>query len=465
MNKISFKLGLLFFATILLVESMLFFYLYIGLIDTRIQEEFSHLKVRGSNHRDVLEKQFNQETMTHVTLMESEADTDVVITDQNRKILIYSDALTTEMNKSIEKEMGFIPTEGVVVENQWKTKTYISTVTPIMIGDQLKGYVYMFKNTSTIIEMIARLKHHFLVGGIFSFFITIITVFFLSRVIANPLIRMKRVTEKLSQGDFSGSLHIKSDDELGDLARSIQRLSSDLQHLKKERNEFLANISHELRTPLTYIKGYSDIALRPELGNMERQKYLAIIHEEAAQLSALLEDLFKLAKMDQHQFSIQREIVKLKPYLTNVIEKLRPAFDEKRITLEIKCLNHIQVNIDPSRFEQVIKNLLDNALKYSNPHSKVELMIQEKETIVEIMVKDEGVGIPESDLPYIFDRLYRVDKSRSRESGGTGLGLSIAKEIVEAHGGTIEVESKIGQGTKILVYIEKVKADAKNITS
>jgi signal transduction histidine kinase len=455
-NKISFKLGLYFFIFTVLIETILFFYLYFGLVHTRIQEEFSELRSRGNSHRDVLVKHYNQETIAHVALMESEADTDVTITSQNGKILKYSNELTNVMKIDIEKEKGNIPIKGRIVENRWKTAPVISTVSPIIIHKQLKGYVYMFKNTNSIHEMIANLKHHFLIVGGFSLIITILTMFFLSKFITNPLIRMKRATEKLSKGDFSVSLDIKSQDELGELASSIQRLSRDLQHLKLERNEFLASISHELRTPLTYIKGYSEIiSKRNNLNEQEKQKYLAIINEEAGHLTKLVKDLFELAKMDEHLFSIQKELINLRPFIKNVIGKLKPAFDDKKIVLINKCTENIFVSIDPNRFEQVITNLLDNALKYSDSHSKVVLEVQEKETNIVIKVMDEGIGIPESDLPYIFDRLYRVEKSRSRESGGSGLGLAIAREIINAHGGTLEVESILGEGTQMIITLER----------
>lgn len=456
MTKISHKLGLLFFLFILIVEIILFSFLYTGLVDTRIEEELAELKARGESHRHVLEKNFDETTIEHVALMETEAETDVVIMTHNGKVLAKSNLLTTPMKELMERERGPIPFEGTIVENRWETESYISTVSPIMIDDQLIGHVYMFKNTNSIQTMIYKIKHHFLFVGSLTILLTVITVFFLSKVITLPLIRMKQATKALSKGDFTVSVRHRSNDELGELAESIQSLANDLNHLKKERNEFLASISHELRTPLTYVKGYADIAKREGISEDERRKYLQIIFEEAEHISGLVKDLFDLAKIDQHNFIIQKEKVNLCAFTNKIVKKVRPAFKKKDIELVHSCPDGLFAMIDRSRFEQVFINLLDNSFKYSNTKSIVRLEV-EHNTInnkVILSVIDEGIGIPKDEITFIFNRLYRVEKSRSRESGGSGLGLSIVKEIVEAHGGFINIYSELGKGTKVTIEFE-----------
>lgn len=457
MNKISLKLGLLFFSFILIVEIILFSFLYTGLVDSRIDEELIELKARGESHRHVLEKSFDETTIEHVALMETEADTDVVIMTHNGKVLAKSNELTSPMKELMERERGPVPYEGMIVENRWETESYISTVSPIMIDDQLIGHVYMFKNTNSIQQMVLKLKHHFMLVGSLTIIITIITVFFLSKAITLPLIRMKKATEKLSRGDFSVSIHHESKDELGELANSIQTLANDLNHLKKERNEFLASISHELRTPLTYVKGYADVAKREGISEEERNKYLQIIHEEAEHISSLVKDLFDLAKIDQHTFVIKKEKVNLCEFTNKIVKKVRPTFKKKGIELIHSCPNGLFAMIDRPRFEQVVINLLDNSLKYSNSNSSVKLFVEcnQSDKIV-VSVIDEGIGIPKDETPFIFNRLYRVEKSRSRESGGSGLGLSIVKEIVEAHGGHINIYSELGKGTKVTIELEAI---------
>jgi signal transduction histidine kinase len=453
MRKISFKLGLLFFVFVLGIETVLFASLYVTLVNSRINEEFEQLLARGNNHRDVLEKSYNPSTLEHVTMMESEAETDVVITNDKGKILYFSDHILPFAKRIIKNTNKNIPHSGMIMQKNWQKESYISTVSPIRIDGKIKGYVYMFQNTASIQNMIYKLKHHFLMVGILSVFLTIITIAFLSRVITIPLIRMKQATEKLSKGDFSVRLQVKGEDELAELGKAIQTLARDLEYLKKERNEFLASISHELRTPLTYVKGYADIARRPNMEEEERNRYLSIIYEEAEHMQKLVKDLFELAKMDQHSFQIHKEPTNLCSFLKKLHDKMHPAFQAKKMSLVYQCEKNITVHIDQKRFEQVMINLLDNALKYADQGSTVSIDARVEKNNIVIIVSDEGRGIPEEDLPHIFERFYRVDKSRSRTSGGTGLGLAIAKEIVEAHGGSIYAASEYGKGTNMVITL------------
>jgi signal transduction histidine kinase len=453
MRKISFKLGLLFFVFVLGIETVLFASLYVTLVNFRINEEFEQLLARGNSHRDVLEKNYDPSTLEHVTMMESEAETDVVITNDKGKILYFSDHILPFAKRVIKKANKNIPYGGMIVQKNWQKESHISTVSPIRIDGKIKGYVYMFQNTDSIQNMIYKLKHHFLMVGIFSVFLTIITIAFLSRVITIPLIRMKEATEKLSKGDFSVRLQIKGEDELAELGKAIQTLARDLEYLKKERNEFLASISHELRTPLTYVKGYADIARRPNMEEEERNRYLSIIYEEAEHMQKMVKDLFELAKMDQHSFQIHKEPTNLCSFLKKLYDKMHPAFQAKKMSLVYQCEKNITVHIDQKRFEQVMMNLLDNALKYSDQGSTVSIDVRTEKNNIVMIVSDEGRGIPEEDLPHIFERFYRVDKSRSRTSGGTGLGLAIVKEIVEAHGGSIYAASEYGKGTNMIITL------------
>lgn len=456
MNKISVKLGFMFFIVLLLLEAAFSLYLFFSLQDERIKEEIEELRARGNSHRNVLEKNYNEETIFHVALMETEAETDVVITDKKGEIVA-----TSQKNPAYEtyiqtlSETNNIPREGIVLEEQWRTNKYIAIVTPVKVSQESVGYVYMFKSTESILEMTKSLRNHFLTVSAIIILLSIISISIFTKSITNPLIRMKMATQKLSHGDFSVSLDVTSKDELGQLANSIEKLAQDLNHIKRERNEFLASISHELRTPLTYIKGYADVASRENITPKERERYLSIIKEEIQHLSSLIKNLFDLAKVDQHHFQVNKEKMNLTNFLERIIRKVTPTFAQKNIHLMLSGDMGINVELDPERFEQVITNLLDNSLKYSDRDKNVSVMVKADKHATFITIKDEGMGIPEKDLPFIFDRLYRVEKSRSRSSGGTGLGLSIAKEIVEAHGGEIFITSQVNTGTTITIRLDR----------
>lgn len=459
MNKLSTRLGLLFFVFMILIESILFFFLYSGMVSERIESETTNLLARGTNHRDVLEKKFDLTTTKHVALMESGADTAVVITDSKFNVIQSSIEVNQAMHGVIlQSKTMTLSHHGRLLEEKWKTENYLATVNPIIIDNKLEGYVYMFLDTIPIRNMINNLTQQFLLIGMLSLFIMLITIFILSRFIVAPLIEMKKVTEHISSGNHDYRLNTRRDDELGDLARAIQSLSNHIERLKNDRNEFLSSISHELRTPLTYLKGYADVATRPNLPDNERNEYLAIIKEEASNVAALISDLFELAKMDENQFLIKKETIHFKQYLERIKIQFQQAFLEKNIQLEIYCDSDVKVFLDTERFKQVFNNLLDNALKHSQSHTKVTIAVNQTEIgqLTAINVSDQGEGIPEEDLPFIWDRLYRVEKSRSRLTGGSGLGLAIVKKIVEGHGGEITVKSKKNVGTIFTIQLKGV---------
>ncbi|HWO97457.1 MAG TPA: ATP-binding protein [Bacillus sp. (in: firmicutes)] len=456
MNRISIKLGVYFLIFVLVLETGLFIYLYHELANSRITEELESLRLRGNSHRDVLEKNFDSDTLHHVALMESEAKTEVVIVGEKGEILSHSNPIRKEIKKLMQEH---IPKQalyrGEIIQGDWSHRNYIATASPIFIKDKEVGIVYMFQHTDSIRSMIARLKHHFYVVSGISVLFSVITIFLLSKIITSPLVRMKQATEKLSDGNFSVKLNVRSEDELGQLGNAIESLAEELQYLKRERTEFLASISHELRTPLTYIKGYTDIAGRPNIAAADREKYLGIIQEETKRLSVLVQNLFELAQLDQNAFLIEKQRVRFYTFLESIFQQFQPLFNRENIQLQFSCPEDLMIKVDTIRFKQVIMNLLDNALSYAEPHTKVDLAVKKEGHKVFINIMDQGIGIPPKDLPFIFDRLYRVEKSRSRKSGGTGLGLAIVKEIVEAHGGTIQVESVLGRGTTFTIVLKE----------
>jgi signal transduction histidine kinase len=455
MKKLSVKLGIIFFIIILGLESFLFLFLHSSIVDSRVEEELSELQARGNSHRTVLEMNFDPATINHITLMESEAETDVVITD-NHFQFIGSSEQSIHFPRYIKTKISDIPREGKMIETNWRERPYIATASPIEVDGEIVGYVFMFQDTVSVQTLIKHLNEHFLLAGFISVCLTIIIIIILSKALTKPLIEMKEATSKMSNGDYSVSLPKTGKDELGDLANSIHILAHKLDYLTKERNDFLASISHELRTPLTYIKGYTDIVHKRNLSREDQEKYLEIILEETTRLSELIKELFELAKFDQNTFVIQKQRIELCEFLSKVEQKLSPAFREKNMALHVSCPNQVFILADPVRLEQIFLNLLDNAMKYSQHGTKTQISVMKIGANVHTRITDNGKGIPEEDIPHIFDRFYRVDKSRTRALGGSGLGLAIVKELVNAHEGSISVKSKENVGTEFEILFKGV---------
>ncbi|MBW8780761.1 MAG: histidine kinase [Verrucomicrobia bacterium] len=221
--------------------------------------------------------------------------------------------------------------------------------------------------------------------------------------------------------------------------------------LEAVRKDFVANVSHELRTPLSVIKGYVETLVDDTDGipAQDRARFLKTIQRHTERLNSLLEDLLVLSRLESINPGIRRETVEFNTFLSNIIDDYRARPAGKGHQLEFQGDKSISpLAIDPLKLTQVVENLLDNALKYTPKGSLIGLHVLRQDAgEVIVCLRDNGPGIPEDDLPHIFERFYRVDKGRSREKGGTGLGLSIVKHIIQLHAGRVWVESRLGQGT------------------
>lgn len=225
--------------------------------------------------------------------------------------------------------------------------------------------------------------------------------------------------------------------------------------LEKMRTEFVANASHELRTPVTIIKGFAE-TLREDielLSKEERDRFLKKIEDNSNRLSNLLQDLLLLTRLESADNVLRLERVSLSSQIQEVVENFQPRLNkEQRIKCQFDATNDL-VAIDAIRFSQVLINLFENALKHAKGMTRILVKTEQVEEGVLCLIEDDGAGIPAKDLPFIFQRFYRVDKGRSRESGGTGLGLSIVKHIIQQHNGDIKAESKPGSWTRFTLFI------------
>lgn len=244
-------------------------------------------------------------------------------------------------------------------------------------------------------------------------------------------------------------------DEIGVLARAFNQSLERLERVFQTQQRLLADVSHELRTPLTTIRGNVDLMRR--MGGADPES-LAIIEEEVERMTRLVGDLLMLARADAGGLPLERKPVELDAVLFEVYRQVNLL--EKSVEVTIAAVDQACVMGDADRLKQLVLNLVDNAIKYTPPGGHVSLSLSKRDGWASIQISDTGVGIPPEDLPYIFDRFYRVDKARNRGQGGSGLGLSIAKWIAQVHGGDIEVASQVGQGTTftvILPLVEKKK--------
>ncbi len=240
-------------------------------------------------------------------------------------------------------------------------------------------------------------------------------------------------------------------DEVGILARSFNQLLERLENLFQTQQRLLADVSHELRTPLTTIRGNVDLMRR--MGEVDEES-LQIIQEEAERMTRLVGDLLLLARADAGSLPLERKKIELDGLFFDVYRQV--GLLNKVVTVQMAEIDQVCVIGDPDRLKQLMWNLIGNAIKYTPAGGEITLSLSQKDGWACIEVADTGVGIPPQDLPYIFERFYRVDKARTRQQGGSGLGLSIARWIAQAHGGRIEVTSAVGVGSTFRVWLPAI---------
>ncbi len=319
-------------------------------------------------------------------------------------------------------------------------------------GTDIIGTLYINPGSSPELDFASlhivyrAIGRFFLWGGLLAIAIALLLTFVLSRRILAPVKALTHAASRLGKGDFSQRVHTGDKGEVGELAQSFNSMADDLERAEQSRRHMVADVAHELRTPLSNLSGYleaiRDGVLKPDADTIRS------LDEEASSLSRLVDDLQELSLADADELKLvcqQEDVTRL---IKQAVAALQPQAAAKDLKVSINLPDNLPtVNADSHRIRQVLHNLLENALAHTSQGGSITVTAWPEDNQVKISVVDTGEGIPAEDLPNIFERFYRVDKSRTRATGGSGLGLTIAKRLVEAHGGKIEVESEPGKGS------------------
>ncbi|WP_438449217.1 sensor histidine kinase [Gorillibacterium sp. sgz5001074] len=313
--------------------------------------------------------------------------------------------------------------------------------------------IYVLSSMQSMDESLRRVRSYLLLSGGGAFALALGFTYVVSQILSRPMVQMEQATRRIAKGELETRVEVRSSDEIGNLGAAINDLARDLQHYRDTRQEFFANISHELRTPITYLEGYAKV-LTDGLYDSEEEKvqYLTIIYQESLRLSRLIHDLFELSKMEEGKIHLLMEWLDLSELAENSVQKVQLKAREKGLSLHYEKADIPLVYADGLRMEQVVLNILENAIRYTE-QGTIRVRLSAQPESVHLIVEDTGRGIPQEELPYIFERFYRVEKSRSREHGGSGLGLAIVKKLMELQGGTVEVASEPGAGTRFVISL------------
>jgi signal transduction histidine kinase len=284
--------------------------------------------------------------------------------------------------------------------------------------------------------------------------VAFVAAILLSRQLVAPLRRLTAASEAMAEGDLSQRVEIETRDEIGELGRAFDKMADDLQQAERQRQQMTADIAHELRNPLSVIRGNLEAMLDGIYPT--DTEHLGPVYEETLLLQRLVRDLRLLSLADTGQLDLLMTDVDVSSLLRGVVEGARAMADDRGIDISLDLpVGEVVVRGDVDRLRQVLGNLISNALRYTPPGGQVTLRAWREGEEVSISVQDSGPGMAADDLPRVFDRFYRTDAARARASGGSGLGLAIARALVEAHGGTIEVRSTLGEGTTFALSIPR----------
>lgn len=464
-NSIVVKLGtsiIFLVLAILLPLGFIMNQIFTGFYVNKVQEQINDLSNRFANSVTSLE---DKKILNMFEMLANMTDQEIVIVNEKGIVVANSGLPSLPKGEKInEDDFSMLTTNSVVQKEYYdeiNDRRYLSVGKPIYTENLFIGGIFVLASVEDMYRSLDMIKKSLILAGTGAIFLAIGFTFIISRKLSNPLLEMEKATRKIAKGDLNTRVSSATKDEIGSLATAINDLAFELHRYRSNRREFFANISHELRTPITYLEGYAN-ALENKLYQTENEKrqYLKIIQQEASRMSKLVNDLFELSKMEEGKLTLHFEEIDLIEVVENAFLKTKIKSQEKGLGLDFNKLYHLPtIYADGFRMEQIVINFIENAIRYTE-QGFIKIKLSNDSNHVKLAVEDTGIGIPEEDIPYLFERFYRVEKSRSREFGGTGLGLAIVKQLVELQNGTILVKSEVGKGTCFELTFPIVKGDA-----
>jgi len=386
----------------------------------------------------------------------------VTLTDPNGKLIAtLNNPMETMMHGQGGMGMGMGMSMGTSSITSWKTKNLTVSGPLGTLATAVVRYPATILNPQDVRFQSSVFRSLLFAGGLALLF-GIILSYFTSRRLVAPLKRLTQAADRIGQGHLDERVTIQAKDEVGQLATAFNVMVDNLNRQETLRKQFTADIAHELRTPLTSIKGYIEAFQDKVLP--ANQENLTSINEEIDRLVDLSSDLKDLNVAEMGALQLILEPVDLKPLLEKVIRSLNPLIQDKKLTLSWNAPKEpVTMSGDERLLTRLFYNLVHNAYRYSNAGGQVTITLTQTPDYAKIRIHNTGIGIAEEDLPFIFERFYRADNSRTRETGGTGIGLALVRQITTLHQGTITAQSKVGHETEFIVQLPKeIKVVAKD---
>lgn len=336
----------------------------------------------------------------------------------------------------------------------------MSVMVPITSNLNIRGYVAIHMDMADIYEdrelLLSRFYLLYFILFLIFFLVLVLVLFFIYR----PLKKITRGAQEYASGNLDYNISYHSSDEMGYLAKTLNYMSDELKRTDEYQRKFVANVSHDFRSPLTSIKGYVEAILDGTIPPEMQEKYLKIVLFETDRLNKLTRSMLALNRMDNKGFYLDIKDFDINTVIKNTAASFEGTCTAKRISIELLLsAEKLYVSADMMKIQQVLYNLIDNAIKFSPNNSTIRVETTERHEKVFVSVKDSGIGIPRASLSKIWERFYKIDASRGKDRKGTGLGLSIVKEIISAHKQNINVISTEGIGTEFVFSLDRAKQE------
>jgi len=435
-HRLWFRLALAFAVIILVTVVTIYFF-----VSERIATEMEYYETIGTQYRSL---QIRSQLYLHYLDKGSWEDVQSVVealgVSGTRIILVaVNGTVVGDSNEPERLGMNYTDSQesplNMTLRGQFLGELYISS------DPTAEPYVAPFLRLSTSIN------RSLLLGGCLAIGIALLLTFVLSRRMMSPIGALARAARRLGHGDLSQRVRLQGEGEVAGLAQAFNSMAAELEYAEQLRRNMVADVAHELRTPLSNIQGYleaiRDGVIEPDAAAIRS------LDEEARLLSRLVNELQELSLAEAGELKLVYQAEDVVDLVKQAVSPWQPQLIAREISLSVNLPDNLPlVNIDWQRVNQVLHNILENAVAHTPKGGTIKMAAGEKDKWVEVSVSDTGEGIPAEDLPHIFERFYRVDKSRARATGGSGLGLTIAKRLVEAHGGAITVQSRVGEGSR-----------------
>lgn len=448
---------ILYFMTII----VLMLFLFIGLFSIFLKQYYyGGIANTLENHAETSSSFFNKyNTLFNNNIREMSGD---IMDNFN-----YEDAelqLLSRKGEIIQSTSGFkvkreiVPIDPTVLEgrsnysietSENEKEKVISVYTPLMYQGQVVGVLKYISSLSQVNKMMNTLMFEMLVIGSIVAIIVFLISLKLANSFVNPIKKIIEFSTSMAKGHFKARVDEKYQNELGELAQSLNFMADEIARTDKMKNEFISSISHELRTPLTGIKGWSEtLRSYDDLTKEEVEQGMTIISNETNRLIGLVEDLLDFSRLEANHLKVYKEGIQVDRIIEQAVLQLEKKAETKKIAITSELLPII-IDADPNRLKQVFLNIIDNAIKFSHVNGEITIRMKKAGKDICISIKDEGIGIEASQISKLMDKFYQVNA----KAIGAGLGLSISKEIIDLHEGTIKISSKPNEGTTVSIYL------------